>query len=252
MTQSNVAVIKVGGAFIDRPTFLDSLSIHLERALRRHDRLVLVHGGGKEIGELHQRLDVPFRKEKGVRITSPASMELVTMVLCGPVNKRVVAHLSRRGIDALGVSGADYDLMRSELADPDRLGRVGKAPSVSRERLRRVLDLAEVLVLAPVCRATDGELVNVNADLVAQAAAVALDAASLDFVTDVEHVRTPEGPGLQLSTDDVERLVADAHIKGGMLPKLQAGVAALDAGVERVRVGNLTTLTRGGATEVRA
>ena len=213
--------------------------------------MVLVHGGGREIGELHELLGVPFRTVGGVRVTSTSSMALVTMVLCGAVNKRLVAHLVSSGVDALGISGADLGLIRSAFLNPDRLGRVGGAPVVSAVTLKSLLAPGRVLVLAPVCLGPDGDLVNVNADSVAQAVAVAVGAEVLEFVTDVDAVRTRDGDADRLSPAEVQALIEDEVALGGMIPKLHAALAALDGGIPRVRLGSLGSLARGAATEVR-
>ncbi len=249
---SDIRVVKVGGAALDDIEYLAALTQHVKQLIADGVRVVLVHGGGKEIGEFHERLGLPFRRELGLRVTSNEGMPLVTMILCGLVNKRVVAHLNDYGVRALGISGADYGLMRASFLNEARLGRVGGPPEVSPEPLRRLLADRTVVVLAPVSLGPDGGLLNVNADVAAQSIAVALGAYSLDFVTDVEAVRGSEGPLRALQPREVQKLMASDIVTGGMIPKLQASVAAIDGGVSRVRVGNLESLVRGTATEVFA
>lgn len=249
---SAIRVVKVGGAALDDIEYLAALTQHVKQLIAEGVRVVLVHGGGKEIGELHQRFNLPFRRELGLRVTSPEGMHLVTMTLCGLVNKRVVAHLNDYGVRSVGVSGVDYGLMRAAFLNEARLGRVGGPPEVNPEPLQRLLSDQTVVVLAPVSLGPDGGLLNVNADVAAQSVAVALAAQSLDFVTDVESVRGVSGPLRALQPAQVQQLMASDVVTGGMIPKLQASVAAIDGGVGRVRVGNLESLVRGTATEVYA
>jgi acetylglutamate kinase len=226
-------------------------------ALRREGRrVIVVHGGGPEIGALHDALGVPFEKSDGLRVTHDEGMQITTMVLCGLVNKRVAARFVRDGIPAVGLSGIDLGLLRSDLIDEARFGQVGGPPRVRLERLERLLDEGLVPVIAPVSLGPDGQALNVNADTAAHAIATALSADTLDFVSDVPGVRTrPDSPVVarRLRVSEVQRLLdGSSVIKGGMLPKLRSAVAAVDGGVARVRVGDLAGMARGSATEVIA
>lgn len=252
MKNYKLQLLKVGGAMLDDADYLHELAGHIKQAVSTGARTVLVHGGGKEVSSLHRSLKVPFDKSLGLRVTSKASMELVTKVLCGSVNKRVVAHLNNAGLQAMGVCGADLGLMKAEYLNRSRLGQVGGPPEVNAQRINQILSTAQVLVISPVCLGPDGELLNVNADSVAQSLAIALGVDCLDFVTDVANVRTSEGETRQLASHQVEALIRDSVVEGGMIPKLQASVAALLGGVGLVRVGNLASLRRGLATEVSA
>jgi acetylglutamate kinase len=245
-------VVKVGGAQLETPERVRQIVAHVRQLVEKGREVVLVHGGGGEIGALHERLDVPWRTHHGLRVTHDESMDIVAMVLCGLVNKRLVARLVAAGVPALGLCGADLGLMRTSLLNADRLGRVGGPPSVDHERLGDLLDRGHMLVLSPVCLGPDGDLVNVNADTVAQTVAVALDADCLEFVTDVDGVRTSTGNAGRLSTKEAQRLIRESVIKAGMIPKVQAAVAALDGGVVSVRVGTPQSLAQGTATEVHA
>lgn len=245
-------VVKVGGAQLETPEHVLRIVGHVRELTDASTEVVLVHGGGGEIGELHDRLAIPHQTHLGLRVTHDNSMDIVAMVLCGLVNKRLVAQLVNAGVSAIGLSGVDLGLMRAGFLNRERLGRVGGPPSVDGRELADQLQRGRVLVLSPVCLGPDGGLVNVNADMVAQAVAVALDAECLDFITDVDGVRTGDENARELSTQQAETLIRKSIIKGGMIPKLQAAVAALDGGVERVRVGSTRSLSRGTATEVRA
>lgn len=244
-------VVKVGGARLAEPGYLEELTRHARELLAEpDDRVILIHGGGKEIGNLHERLGLSFRKKRGLRVTPDETMDLVAMVLCGLVNKRLVARFVHAGLDALGVCGADLGILHSEFLNRPQLGRVGGPPSVDGAALRRLLATTRVLVVSPVCIDSDGGLLNVNADVVAQVIAVAVEADRLDFVTDVTGVRDGERSLPNLSPRQVDGLIQRSVIGGGMIPKLQASLAALDGGVDVVRVGSLESLENGTATEV--
>jgi acetylglutamate kinase len=217
--------------------------------------MVLVHGGGPRISALHDALDEPRSTWEGLRVTSERGMEITTMVLCGLVNKALVAGLVVRGVRAIGLSGIDLGLLRADLLDPERLGRVGASPEVDVDAIVRWTD-GLVPVIAPVSLGPDGNPVNVNADTAARAIAGALGARRLDFVTDVPGVRgerRDDAPIRRLCLTDADDLLRHpSAVAGGMRPKLRSAVAAVRGGVGRVRVGNLGSLGSGTATEVVA
>lgn len=242
-------LLKVGGAHLADPRYLDELLDRVQ-ALVAEGPLILVHGGGKEIAALQHKLGLSAKTVDGLRVTTRESMDVVAMVLCGLVNKRLVAHFLHRGVHAVGVSGADGGLLKAPFFGKGELGRVGASPTVDVARLRELLPEQGVLVVAPVSLGPDGELLNVNADTVGQAMAVAVEADVLEFITDVDAVDTGDGPATRLSPLEIEHLIRGQIIRGGMRPKMEAAVAALAAGVNRVRVGSLSSLGAGRATEV--
>lgn len=247
----STTVVKVGGARLARVEDLDRLVGHVQELRTAGHRPVIVHGGGPEISELHRRLEVEVEKHDGLRVTRGEGMDLTVMVLCGTVRTRLVARFAAHGVPAVGISGADLGLLHAPLLDVDLLGRVGGPPTVDVAQLRRLLALDAVVIVTPVSLGPDGGLVNVNADDAAHAIATALQADSLDFASDIPGVRDDREEILgRLDPDDVRELIADGVVTGGMVPKLKAAVAALRAGVERVRIGDLTTLSDDRATEI--
>ena len=244
-------VIKVGGSLLTRTADVENLSHHVHGLSDRGHQVVIVHGGGVEIGQIHDAIGVPTVKKAGLRVTPEDSMAITTMVLCGLVNTRLVAGLLVTGIPALGLSGVDLGLLRCDLINERTLGRVGGPPRVDGALLRLLLEQGFVPVLAPVSLGVDGEPANVNADTAAQSVAAALGADSLDFVSDVDGVLDGDTPIRRISPAEVPPLIRRSVVSGGMIPKLQAALAALDAGVGRVRVGSLPSLRRGEATEVQ-
>lgn len=249
-------VLKVGGANLERPEYVAGLARYAADLQRAGARIVLVHGGGREIGALHDALDVPFRKIDGLRVTSETSLGLTIQMLCGLINKRLVVALQAAGADALGLSGVDLGLLRADLLDEKRLGRVGVVSDVRSDLLDSLLDAGFLLVVAPVSLGLDGCPLNVNADDAAFALAKALGADDLDFVSDVPGVRVEAGSDRvapRLEVERVQELVRDTDvIQGGMRPKLSAAAEAVEGGVSRVRIGTLSSIRRGRATEIVA
>lgn len=243
-------VLKVGGAILNRPECLAEFVAHVARRAAERT-MVVVHGGGVLISELHAQLGLETTKHNGLRATPTESMKAVAMALRGAANSWLVGHLVARGVPALGVSGVDLGLMRSAFLDREKLGRVGGPPRVDSRALRGLLDQAYVPVIAPVCLGPDGGLLNVNADTVAQAVAAALGAASLDFVSDVPGVYEAAGRvRRRIRGSELEAFLEEAEVRGGMVPKLRASLAAVSAGVGRVRIGTLSSLESNHATEV--
>lgn len=241
-------VIQVDGSRLVEGSDLNALSEHLSRSPMRGS--VIVHGGSREVDALHRALGIPFSRDGRLCATSALSMEVVAMTLCGLLNTRLVAHLVASGHRALGLTGVDFGLMRSRVINEAQLGRVGGPPRIVAEPLIDLLDRGLHIVVSPICLAEDGGLLNVRADVVAQSIAVALKADCLDFLVDVDAVTTPDGAVHRLSLVEVQRLVRESSVRRGVIPKLQAALAAIDGGVQRVRVGSIGSIGRGKATEV--
>ncbi len=251
--EHSITVLKVGGARLASAADLDRLADQVEALRRDGQQAVVVHGGGPEISDLHDRLGIPFERVDGLRATSDDGMHVTTMVLCGAVRTRIVERLTARGIDCLGVSGVDLGLLRAPFADETTLGRVGGPPDVDVEAFGRLLATGAILVVSPVSIGPDGRAVNVNADDAAHAIATAAGARSLDFVSDIAGVRTGTGRvARHLGPTGVDELVASGAVRGGMVPKLRAAVAAVRAGVDRVRIGDLASMAAGRATVITA
>ncbi len=247
--RTNTTVIKVGGSRLRSTEDLRALADYA--AALRPGRVVIVHGGGPEISELHQALAIPFVKRDGLRVTSDQGLRATVMALCGCVNKRVVASLVERGLPALGLSGVDLGLMRAALKDEQRWGRVGTRPEVDAGRLEQLLDAGLLPVISPVSLGPDGQPVNVNADEAAHALAEALGASSLELVSDVPGVKLERDQvAARIAVADAAGLIERALVRGGMVPKLRAAVAAVEAGVGRVRIGDLAGMAAATATVI--
>jgi acetylglutamate kinase len=241
-----VTVVKVGGNELDDPAFVDGLSAAVASF---GGPLVLVHGGGKEISAALDREGLPVQFVDGLRVTSPEAMAIMQRVVCGTINKRVVAALGAAGARAIGLSGIDLGLLRCAPHRPGGadLGRVGSVTRVDAAAISAMLGLGWLPVFAPVALGeSDGLSYNVNADMVAQAVAAALGGAELLFVTNVPGVLIGGAVAPQLSRDEVARAIADGEIGGGMVPKVRAALDALDAGAASARITSLAGFAAGG------
>lgn len=240
-------VIKIGGNELDDPAFVDNLG----RAMAALETpTILVHGGGKEIKELQERLGIEAQYIDGLRVTDAESLVVVKMVLAGRVNKRLVASLVAAGVDAFGMSGVDRASIKAEkLHHPQGdLGQVGRVTFVRTEVFKHLLEEGITPVLSPICYGPDGSIFNVNADHVALAVATAMPAEVLVFVSNVPGVLRQGDLLSRLTTAEVEELIAEKIIVDGMIPKVRSATEAVAAGVRAVRITNLAGLEAGTGT----
>jgi acetylglutamate kinase len=208
---------------------------------------LVVHGGGPQIGRMLDRLGIQSEFRGGLRVTDAATVEVVEMVLAGSINKQIVGWISGQGGRAIGLCGKDGNMVRAKRAmktfrDPESneeqvldLGLVGEPEHVERGVLDAVLKAELIPVLAPVAYGADGQTYNVNADTFAGAIAGALRAKRLLLLTDVPGVLDKDKKLIpELTVEDCRRLIADGTITGGMIPKIETCMYALDRGVEAV------------------
>lgn len=239
-------VIKVGGHEISDTAFLEQLARYLQRV---SSPVVLVHGGGKEISTMQEKLGITPQYLDGVRITDAVSLDVVTMVLCGTVNKRVVQCLNRHGIDALGLSGIDYQLVQAQKMPHEHvdMAYTGEVLSVRRGVLEPLLERGVLPVIAPICYGAE-HAYNVNADHVAGAIASAIGAERVVFLTNVEGVLVDDRVAASLTVQQAQSLIHEGIIYGGMIPKVQTALNSLQRGVRRAAITNLTGLQSHGGT----
>ena len=208
---------------------------------------VVVHGGGPQIGEMLARLGIKSQFADGLRITDAAPIEIVEMVLAGSINKQIVGFINEAGGKAIGLCGKDGNMVLARKAsrsmiDPQSkmekiidLGFVGEPETVDTTVLTQILGRDLIPVLAPLATSNGGGTYNVNADTFAGAIAGALKAKRLLLLTDVPGVLDKsENLIKQLSAKEARRLIADGTISGGMIPKVETCIYALEAGVEGV------------------
>jgi acetylglutamate kinase len=242
-------VIKIGGNELDDPTFIENLG---QAMAGLTEPTILVHGGGKEINELQEKLGIVPQYLDGLRVTDAESLVVVKMVLAGRVNKRLVASLVAAGVDAFGMSGVDRSSLRAEKLQHAQgdLGQVGYVTYVRTEVFKHLLDEGVTPVLSPICYGPDGSIFNVNADHVAMVVAIAMPAEVLVFVSNVPGVLR-EGELLsRLTAAEVEQLIAAKIIVDGMIPKVRAAVEAVTGGVRAVKITNLAGLQEGTGTVI--
>jgi acetylglutamate kinase len=246
---ADTSVIKVSGHELDDPAFVARLG----GALPSLGAVVLVHGGGKELSAAFERYGATFTFVDGMRVTAPEHMPIVEMVLSGAINKRLVAALLARGIQAIGLSGLDLGLAQVRPFRPEGrdLGRVGEIHTLRGEVLRQMLDQGWTPVVSPVSLGADDFLpYNVNADVLAQAVARALKASELTFVSNVAGVLVGGELTPYLTAGQIERLIGDGTISGGMVPKVRAALDALTNGVGVARICDVGGLAQGGGTRI--
>ncbi|MBL8586559.1 MAG: acetylglutamate kinase [Bradyrhizobiaceae bacterium] len=208
---------------------------------------VVVHGGGPQIGDMLKRLGIKSEFAAGLRVTDAATIEIVEMVLAGSINKQIVGYINEAGGKAIGLCGKDGNMVLARkigrtMADPDSaiekivdLGFVGEPDKVDITVLNQILGRELIPVLAPVAAAASGGTYNVNADTFAGAIAGALKAKRLLLLTDVPGVLDRSQTLIkELSVAEARRLIADGTISGGMIPKVETCIYALEAGVEGV------------------
>ena len=206
---------------------------------------VVVHGGGPQINAMLKRLDVKSSFVQGLRVTDAAMLDVVEMVLAGPVNKQVAEAITRAGVMAVGISGKDGGLVRARkltrtYRDPDSniekvldLGFVGEPESINPRVLELMIGADIVPVVAPVGAGADGQTYNINADTVAGAIAGALSAERLLMLTDVRGVLGPDGNFIpEMTVAEVKKGLADGWISGGMIPKVETCIYAVEKGVK--------------------
>ncbi len=208
---------------------------------------VIVHGGGPQIGRMLERLGIATRFEDGLRVTCAQTVEVAEMVLSGSINKSVVACIQEMGGKAVGISGKDGKLclarkLQRKKTDPvsgiERvidLGFVGEPVDIDPDILETLIASHAIPVIAPIGISPEGETLNINADTFAAAIAKELKAKRLLLLTDVEGVLDPEGNLIpELSIQDVDRLIDEGVITGGMIPKTRSAVEVVLGGVEGV------------------
>lgn len=206
---------------------------------------VIVHGGGPQIGAMLKKLDIPSTFIDGLRVTDEATMEVVEMVLTGKINKQIVTGINSAGGHAVGLSGTDGNLIRARKIARTRknpetgkteivdYGFVGEPANINPEVLTTFLKSNLVPVIAPVGVGETGETYNINADTAAGAVAASMRAERLVLLTDVTGVLDAEGNLIRtLTAEESRRLIADGTIKGGMIPKIETAIHAVESGVK--------------------
>ena len=235
----STVVVKYGGAAINAEGGVDSVLDDVAALHMAGIRVVLVHGGGKNITALLERLQVPTRFENGYRVTDGAALAAAEMALSAQVNKAIVSALAGLEVHAVGVSGKDGGLITAVCKD-EKLGRVGRIDSVDTRLVETLLSAGFLPVISPIAGSADGMGYNCNADDAAQAVAEAMGADRLVFLTDVGGIlidsHNSKTAVAHMNVERAEELIEAGLIAGGMAPKVQGCLHAIGAGVERVSI----------------
>jgi acetylglutamate kinase len=261
--KEKLTIVKVGGAVVEDELQLSQL---LRNFSAIEGRKVLVHGGGRKATKMAERLGIETKMVNGRRITDSDMLEVVTMVYGGLVNKNLVARLQANGVNAIGLTGADADVIRSHKrpvkvvdGSPVDYGFVGDVDNVANETLAHLIEAGITPVMAPLTHDGEGHILNTNADTIASETAKAL---AQQY--DVTLIFSFEKKGVLSNPDDddsvipvitrtlFEKYKADGTISGGMLPKIENALSAVDAGVSKVIITLATAIDGQHGTMIKA
>lgn len=256
--KEKITVIKVGGKIVEESNSLGDL---LNRFANIEGHKVLIHGGGRSATRMAERLGIESRMVNGRRITDEETLQVVTMVYGGLVNKNIVAQLQARGINALGLTGADCNIIKAHkrpVTDID-YGFVGDVDSVNGEMLARLIGQGIIPVIAPLTHDGKGSMLNTNADTMAAETAKALSA-----FFDVTLTYCFELPGVMRNPEDNDSLIpcitratyrellAEGTISGGMIPKIDNAFNAIENGVSEVVITKADSIDGSQGTHIIA
>ncbi len=242
-------VVKYGGNAMENEELKNSFARDMVLMKLVGINPIVVHGGGPQIGDLLERLNIRSHFINGMRVTDSETMDVVEMVLGGQVNKEIVALMNQHGGRAIGLTGKDASLIRArqleihnpspEVTSPEiiDIGHVGEVASVNTEVIEMLTRSDVIPVIAPIGVGDDGKAYNINADSVAGKVAESLKAEKLILLTNVAGLQDREGQVLTgLTAQRVDELIADGTIHGGMLPKIQCALGAVKGGVESAHI----------------
>lgn len=235
-------VIKYGGAALVNEKIKSTIVKDIALMKFVGFKPVVVHGGGKDINKALEAVGIEPKFKDGLRVTDEPTMEVVQQVLAGKVNKDLTTELCLHGINAVGICGKDAGFMKVKKAMPNGMdiGLVGEVTDINTDLINTLVDNDFVPVISSIGVDEEGKSYNVNADYAAVAVAGALKAEKLVFVTDVagimRDVNDPDSVISVIKEDEVNKLIADGTISGGMLPKVQCCMAGVNAGVKNVHI----------------
>lgn len=232
-------VIKYGGAAQINPELKEKFAQDIILLYLVGLRPVIVHGGGKKINSLLDRLSVKSEFVDGLRVTSDEVMEVVEMVLSGNINKEITTLLNYHGGKAIGITGKDANFMQAEPIDNGKYGLVGKITKIEKKVIKNLIKEGFIPVVAPIAAGDNASHAgyNINADLAASKIAASIKAEKVIFLTDTKGILDKEGKLIsKLDRKSIEELKADGTIQGGMLPKVDACLEAIEGGVKSAQI----------------
>ena len=237
-----VMVVKYGGNALAGASESDAMALFAKDIVLMHAvgiKPIVVHGGGPQISEMMKRLGKESEFRNGLRVTDAETISIAQMVLSGQVNPQIVASINVHGALAVGLSGADAGLVKAEPINAE-LGFVGEVTAVNSEILNALLDDNLIPVLATIGVDDAGQAYNINADTVAGAIAEAVGAEKIIYLTDIEGLRREVDNAAslirQIKSSELAALVADGIVAGGMIPKVESCIKAVDNGVARAHI----------------
>jgi len=237
--RNKTIVIKYGGAAQINSELKDKFAQDIVLLYLIGIRVIIVHGGGKSINAILDKLNIESSFVDGLRVTDEKVMEVVEMVLSGNVNKEITTLLNHNGAKAIGITGKDANFIKARPASGGKYGLVGEITEVDESVLEGLINEKFIPVVAPIASGESPKHpgYNINADLAASKIAVSVKAKKVIFLTDTLGVLDKEHKLLsKLTKDEIEKLKSDGTISGGMIPKVDACLEAIDGGVENAHI----------------
>jgi len=229
-------VVKLGGKVMLDEESMNSVTQDLALLNSIDIRPVVVHGGGPEITRTMEKFNKKPEFINGLRVTDKETMEIAMMVLIGKINTQIITSLSRYGVDAIGLSGKSSKLIEAKIKD-EKLGMVGEIEKINTKILDLMIDNNYIPVIAPVGIDHEGNSLNINADTVASKIASALKAEKLIIMTDVDGILDADEELIpEISIKNFQKIIDEGIIKGGMLPKVEACMNAIQSGVKKAHI----------------
>ena len=238
---NKTVVIKYGGSALINPEIKDTIIKDIVLMKLVGMKPVIVHGGGPDISSFLKKLNIESKFVNGLRVTSAETMEVAEMVLAGKINKQIVTEIELHGVKAVGISGKDGDTVRAKIEkDGVDYGFVGSVESVDPTLVKTLIDNDIIPVIAPIGKDGTGQSYNINADYMAVAIAGSLEAEKLVFLTDVagvlKDVNNPDSLMSFMKASEVKGYIENGTISGGMIPKVECCMAAVEKGVNNVHI----------------
>lgn len=227
-------VIKLGGSMLDELS--ESFFNRVKELQAAGIQLLIVHGGGPNINQELADRGITSSVVNGFRVTSGEAIGIVQSILIGQVNPALVHRFNREGVQAIGLSGFDANLFTCDLLDFETYGYVGEIQRVETSILDTLLDAGVIPIISCIGATATGEPLNVNADTVASQIALAVEAESLLLVTDTPGIKINDEPQAQVVPSDIHHWIETEDIYGGMIPKVQAAMDCLHAGIPSVQI----------------
>jgi acetylglutamate kinase len=237
--RNKIVVIKYGGAAQTEAGLKEQFAKDITLLYLVGIKPVIVHGGGKKINDMLEKLNIKTEFRDGQRVTSRENMEVVEMILSGSINKEITSMLNHHGAKAIGISGKDANFIKAEPKDIEKFGYTGNITDVDADVLLKLIDEKFIPVIAPIATGEEvGDLgFNINADLAASKIAVALKAEKVIFMTDTAGVLDKDKSLIStLFRREIDILLKDGTIQGGMIPKVDACLESISGGVKKAHI----------------